>query len=57
VQTWLQSPGSGYAEVAAFAYRSPVRSNLEMPMVNQKVWIFQRDAASASAQPARTVHD
>ena len=43
VQTWLQSPGSGYREVAAFAYRSPVRSNLEMPMVNQKVWIFRRE--------------
>ena len=57
VQTWLQSAGSGYAEVAAFAYRSPVRSNLEMPMVNQRVWIFQRDSSSASVRPARTPQD
>ncbi|MFL5619609.1 MAG: ArnT family glycosyltransferase [Gemmatimonadaceae bacterium] len=42
VLTWLRTPGSGYAEIAAFAYRSPVRSNLEMPMLNQKVWIFRR---------------
>lgn len=53
VQTWLQTPGSGYAEVAAFTYRSPVRSSLEMPMVNQKVWIFRRDSSSTSVQPVQ----
>ena len=57
VQAWLRSPGSGYAEVAAFAYRSPVRSSLEMPMVNQKVWIFQRDSSSTNLQPARMPQD
>jgi hypothetical protein len=57
VLTWLRAPGSGYAETASFAYRSPVRSNLEMPMVNQKVWIFHRDSSSASAQPARPLQD
>ena len=54
VQTWLQTPGSGYAQVAAFAYRSPVRSNVQMPMVNQKVWIFQRDSPGADGTLAKT---
>ena len=48
VLEWLRAPASGYSEVAAFAYRSPVRSELVMPMLDPKVWIFQRDSSSAS---------
>jgi len=56
VLEWLRAPGSGYFEVAAFAYRSPVRSDLVMPMLNPKVWIFQSDSSSAS-RPATVRHD
>jgi len=52
VLTWLRAPGSGYSEIAAFAYRSPVRSDLKMPMLNQKVWIFQRAALSVARPPS-----
>jgi hypothetical protein len=38
----LRAPDSGYEEVAAFRYRSPVRGSLWMPMLNQPVWVFQR---------------
>jgi len=48
VLEWLRAPASGYSEVAAFAYRSPVRSELVMPMLDPKVWIFQSDSSSAS---------
>jgi hypothetical protein len=51
VLAWLRTAGSGYAEIAAFAYRSPVRSDLDMPMVNKKVWVFQRDSSTARTAP------
>jgi len=57
VLAWLRTPGSGYAEVASFAYRSPVRSDLEMPMLNPKVWIFQSDSSSTSTRLASIRHD
>ena len=46
----LRTAGSGYSEVAAFAYRSPVRSSLVMPMLNPQVWIFRSDASSADTR-------
>ena len=53
VLTWLRTAGTGYAEVAAFAYRSPVRSSLQMPMVNQKVWTGSSSANTGSASTPR----
>jgi hypothetical protein len=49
----LRAPGSGYAEIRSFAYRSPVRPNLEMPMVNKKVWVFQRQSSGTDSSPAK----
>jgi hypothetical protein len=42
LSNWLRTPPSGYVEVASFGYRSPVRPNLRMPMVNQRAFVFQR---------------
>lgn len=43
----LRRPGSGYAPAAEFTYRSPVRPDLRMPMLNARVWVFRRaDAAT-----------
>ncbi len=41
VLAWLRSPESGYAQVAEFTYRSPVRPSLWMPMLNYAVWVFR----------------
>jgi hypothetical protein len=54
---WLRAPGSRYSEVAAFAYRSPVRSDLVMPMLDPKVWIFQSDSSIASTRLTSVRHD
>jgi 4-amino-4-deoxy-L-arabinose transferase-like glycosyltransferase len=42
VLEWIRAPGSGYAQVAEFRYRSPVSPDLRMPMLNAPVRVFQR---------------
>ena len=42
----LRQPGSGYVPAAEFTYRSPLRPDLRMPMLNARVWVFRRSDAA-----------